>query len=90
MLFDQIILAKKNRGRTSLFSKSSKSAHVVSAAYLFVPFSGSHRLTLSRSFVDADPSFLQDRSDHLWRSAATTPPTSRFPGDYRQIISRSE
>ncbi|KAI9815019.1 MAG: hypothetical protein M1827_002862 [Pycnora praestabilis] len=57
MLFDQIILSKKNRGRTSFFSKSSTD-------------------------------FLSDTSDHLWRSAAATPPNSRFPGDYRQVVSR--
>ncbi|KAF1987997.1 DENN-domain-containing protein [Aulographum hederae CBS 113979] len=56
-LFDQIILSKKNRGRTSLFSKSSTD-------------------------------FLTSTSDHLWRSAAATPPNSRFPGDYRQVTSR--
>ncbi|OQO02859.1 hypothetical protein B0A48_11142 [Cryoendolithus antarcticus] len=43
-LFDEIILSKRNRGRTSLFSKSSTS-------------------------------FLSDTSDHLWRSAAATPPS---------------
>ncbi|KAK4943634.1 hypothetical protein LTR66_014588 [Elasticomyces elasticus] len=58
-LFDEVILSKKNRGRTSLFSKSSTN-------------------------------FLSDTSDHLWRSAAATPPNSRFPGDYRQVVSRSE
>ncbi|MCJ1476631.1 hypothetical protein MMC13_005299 [Lambiella insularis] len=57
LLFDQIILSKKNRDRRSFFSKSSTS-------------------------------FLADTSDHLWRSAATPPPNSRFPGDYRTIITR--
>ncbi|KAF2085898.1 dDENN domain-containing protein [Saccharata proteae CBS 121410] len=56
-LFDQIILSKKNRGRTSLFSKSSTD-------------------------------FLNDTSDHLWRSAAATPPNSRVAGDHRQVVSR--
>ena len=51
-------MAKKNRGRTSLFNKSN-------------------------------PNFLYDTSDHLWRSAAATPPSSRFPGDYRQVTTRS-
>ncbi|KAL1612404.1 hypothetical protein SLS60_000630 [Paraconiothyrium brasiliense] len=32
--------------------------------------------------------FLSDNSDHLWRTAAATPPNSRFPGDYREIITR--
>ena len=59
LLFDQIILSKKNRGRTSFFSKSTTS-------------------------------FLSDTSDHLWRSAAANPPSSRFPGDYRTIITRSK
>lgn len=58
LLFDQIILAKKNRDRRSFFSKSSTS-------------------------------FLADTSDHLWRSASTPPPNSRFPGDYRATITRS-
>ncbi|KAI9751693.1 MAG: hypothetical protein M4579_005959 [Chaenotheca gracillima] len=57
LIFDQVLLAKRGRGRTSLFSKST-------------------------------PNFLQDTSDHLWRSAAAQPPSSRFPGDYRQVISR--
>ncbi|MCJ1246086.1 hypothetical protein MMC30_003290 [Trapelia coarctata] len=57
LLFDQVILSKKNRGRTSFFSKSSTT-------------------------------FLSDTSDHLWRSAAATPPNSRFPGDYRSIVTR--
>ncbi|KAI9888294.1 MAG: hypothetical protein M1814_000766 [Vezdaea aestivalis] len=57
LLFDQIILAKKNRGRASMFSKASTS-------------------------------FLSDTTEHLWVSAIANPPSSRFPGDYRQIISR--
>ncbi|KAL8936993.1 MAG: hypothetical protein Q9216_004649 [Gyalolechia sp. 2 TL-2023] len=58
MLFDQIILSKRNRGRASIFSKSK---------------------------ID----FLSDTSDHLWRSAAATPPQGKFPGDYMSIITRT-
>lgn len=58
MLFDQIILSKRNRGRASIFSKSK---------------------------VD----FLSDTSDHLWRSAAATPPQGKFPGDYMSVITRT-
>jgi hypothetical protein len=58
-LFDEIILSKRNRGKSSFFHK-------------------------------AKANFLTDTSDHLWRSAAATPPNSRFPGDYRSVISRSE
>ncbi|KAF2467078.1 DENN-domain-containing protein [Lindgomyces ingoldianus] len=56
-LFDEVILAKRNRGKASFFHKSK---------------------------VD----FLSDTTDHLWRTAAATPPSARFPGDYRSIISR--
>ncbi|KAF2256648.1 DENN-domain-containing protein [Trematosphaeria pertusa] len=56
-LFDEVILAKRNRGKSSFFHKSR---------------------------VD----FLSDTTDHLWRTASATPPNSRFPGDYRAIISR--
>jgi hypothetical protein len=59
MLFDQVILAKKNRGRAVFFSK------------IGTPF-------------------LSDTADHLWRSAAANPPNSRFPGDYRTIVTRSQ
>jgi hypothetical protein len=58
-LFDEVILAKRNRGKSSFFGKSR---------------------------VD----FLSDTSDHLWRTAAANPPSSRFPGDYRSIITRSK
>jgi hypothetical protein len=58
-LFDQVILAKQNRGKSSFFYKSK---------------------------VD----FLSDTTDHLWRTASATPPNSRFPGDYRAVISRSK
>ncbi|KAL9604967.1 MAG: hypothetical protein Q9219_000155 [cf. Caloplaca sp. 3 TL-2023] len=58
MLFDQIILSKRNRGRTSMFSKSRTD-------------------------------FLSDTSDHLWRSAAATPPQGKFPGDYTSVVTRT-
>ena len=56
-LFDEIIMSKRNRGRTSFFSKSTTP-------------------------------FLSDTSDHLWRSAAATPPTSRVSGDIRTVTGR--
>ena len=59
MLFDQMILSKRNRGRASMFSKSKTD-------------------------------FLSDTYDHLWRTAAATPPKGRIPGDVRAIITRSK
>lgn len=32
--------------------------------------------------------FLADTSEHLWRTMAANPPNSRFPGDYRSIVTR--
>ncbi|KAL9013120.1 MAG: hypothetical protein Q9173_002163 [Seirophora scorigena] len=58
MLFDQIILSKRNRGRTSIFNKSKTD-------------------------------FLSDTSDHLYRSAAATPPQGKFPGDYTSTVTRT-
>lgn len=58
MLFDQMILSKRNRGRSSMFSKSKTD-------------------------------FLSDTYDHLWRTAAATPPKGRIPGDVRTVITRS-
>lgn len=39
-------------------------------------------------FSKSSTDFLSDTSDHLWRTAAATPPNARFPGDYRAIITR--
>ncbi|KAF2399058.1 DENN-domain-containing protein [Trichodelitschia bisporula] len=44
------------------------------------------RMTLFHKATATD--FLADASDHTWRTAAASPPSSRFPGDYRQVISR--
>jgi len=33
-------------------------------------------------------SYLDDTSDHLWRSAAVPTPSAKFPGDYRTVVSR--
>ena len=60
LVFDQVILAKRNRSRDSFFGGRSAT------------------------------SFLADTSDHLWRTAAATPPTGSFPGDYRAIVTRSK
>ncbi|KAF2635986.1 dDENN domain-containing protein [Massarina eburnea CBS 473.64] len=56
-IFDEIILAKRNRGGGGFFRKTRGN-------------------------------FLADTTDHLWRTASATPPNSRFPGDYRAIVSR--
>jgi hypothetical protein len=32
--------------------------------------------------------FLDQTTDHLWRSAAVPTPTSKFPGDYKSVVTR--
>ncbi|KAK3070412.1 hypothetical protein LTR53_010509 [Teratosphaeriaceae sp. CCFEE 6253] len=39
-------------------------------------------------FSKSSISFLSDTSDHLWRSALATPPTSRLPGDRALLVGR--
>ncbi|KAK3647892.1 hypothetical protein LTR56_007866 [Elasticomyces elasticus] len=39
-------------------------------------------------FGKSTTSFLSDSSDHLWRSALATPPTSRLPGDRTAVSGR--
>ncbi|KAL8673041.1 MAG: hypothetical protein Q9168_002533 [Polycauliona sp. 1 TL-2023] len=40
-------------------------------------------------FSKSKTDFLSDTSDHLYRSAAATPPQGKFPGDYTTIITRT-
>lgn len=41
-------------------------------------------------FSKSKTDFLSDTYDHLWRTAAATPPKGRIPGnDVRAIITRS-
>ncbi|KAL8694070.1 MAG: hypothetical protein Q9224_003639, partial [Gallowayella concinna] len=40
-------------------------------------------------FSKSKTDFLSDTSDHLYRSAAATPPQGKFPGDYTSIITRT-
>ena len=39
-------------------------------------------------FSKSKTDFLSDTYDHLWRTAAATPPKGRIPGDVRAIITR--
>ena len=41
-------------------------------------------------FSKSKTDFLSDTYDHLWRTAAATPPKGRIPGDVRAIITRGK
>ncbi|OTA65261.1 DENN domain-containing protein [Hypoxylon sp. EC38] len=84
-LFDEIILAKKARGRTGLSSGLSRlstirASHGVSASLpgLQIPSRNSKLAT-----------FLTDTSDHIWRTACVPVPNAKFQGDYRAVTTRT-
>jgi hypothetical protein len=83
-LFDEIIMAKKARGRPGLPStlsrlSSIRVSHGASAnAFGNAPPRGSSKLS----------SYLGDVSDHLWRTATVPLPKGTFPGEYRSVITR--
>ncbi|KAK1754305.1 DENN domain-containing protein 5B [Echria macrotheca] len=80
-LFDEIILAKKARGRPTFptgFSRLSTLRASHGASVGFTPPSRPARI----------PTYLSDTSDHLWRTASVPVPSAKFPGDYRSVVTR--
>ncbi|KAM0348429.1 hypothetical protein ACHAPU_004402 [Fusarium lateritium] len=86
-LFDEIILAKKARGRSGLSTGLSRlstlrASHGASTFGGYAPPRGSS----SNSKV---PAFLGDTSDHIWRTASVPLPKGNFPGEYRTVVTRT-
>lgn len=68
-LFDEVILSKKNRGKSGFFSKSSMfKLHPIPAG----------RSLVSHTQVTAT-NYLQDTSDHIWRTITSGSQSSRHP-----------
>ncbi|KIL91700.1 hypothetical protein FAVG1_05317 [Fusarium avenaceum] len=85
-LFDEIILAKKARGRSGLSTGLSRlstlrASHGASTYGGYNPPRGG-----SSSKV---PAFLGDTSDHIWRTASVPLPKGNFPGEYRTVVTRT-
>ncbi|TWU78687.1 hypothetical protein ED733_005942 [Metarhizium rileyi] len=83
-LFDEILIAKKARGRPGLSSGLSRlstirQSHGASAFSLAAP---------SRAAPSKAPAYLTNTSDHIWRTASVPLPKGNFPGEYRSIITR--
>lgn len=88
-LFDEVILAKRSRGKpmfTGLSRLSTiRASHGVSSSLggLQIP---------SRSSISSpsgkSSSYLADTYDHLWRTASVPVPNSKFNGDYRSVTTR--
>ncbi|PHH76769.1 hypothetical protein CDD83_4210 [Cordyceps sp. RAO-2017] len=85
-LFDEIIMAKKARGRPGLPSGLSRlstirASHGASTnAWNVAP--------PARSAASKTPGYLTDTSDHIWRTASVPLPKGNFPGEYRSVVTR--
>ncbi|KAI0181941.1 DENN-domain-containing protein [Hypoxylon sp. FL1284] len=82
-LFDEIILAKKARGKPGLSGLSRlstiRASHGVSASLPGLQIPSRH---------SKQPSYLTDTSDHIWRTACVPMPNAKFQGDYRVVTTR--
>ncbi|KJZ80414.1 hypothetical protein HIM_00264 [Hirsutella minnesotensis 3608] len=85
-LFDEIIMAKKARGRPGLQSGLSRLSTI--RASHGAPGSSWNMAPPSRPAANKPPSFLTDTSDHIWRTASVTLPKGAFPGEYRSVVTR--
>ncbi|KAG7138346.1 DENN domain-containing protein like [Verticillium longisporum] len=73
--FDEIIMAKKARGRPGIVSGLSRLSTIRSshgASSNSSAFSPPSRLKI--------PTYLSDTSDHMWRTASVPVPSAKFPG----------
>ncbi|ETS78840.1 hypothetical protein PFICI_08693 [Pestalotiopsis fici W106-1] len=82
-LFDEIILAKKARGKTGLSGLSRLST-----------IRASHGVSQSMPGIQIpskpgkSQGWLNDTEDHLWRTASVPVPNAKFPGDYHEVVTR--
>lgn len=81
-LFDEIIMAKKARGRSGLSSGLSRLSTIRAS------HGASAMGPPSRGPQGKAPSYLTDSSDHIWRTASVPLPKGNFPGEYRSVVTR--
>ncbi|KAH6676076.1 dDENN domain-containing protein [Plectosphaerella plurivora] len=82
-LFDEIILAKKARGRPGIASGLSRLSSIrLSHGASTAPagYGAPQRVKI--------PTYLSDTSEHLWRTASVPTPSGKVLGDYRAIVTR--
>jgi hypothetical protein len=84
-LFDEIILAKRARGRPGFSAGLSRLSTI----------RVSHGASMGSSSAFQTPQkqgkgsgYLNDTSDHLWRTASVPVPSAKFPGEYRAVVTR--
>jgi len=92
-LFDEIILAKKARGRPA-FSTGLSRLSTLRAASTYIPPSSTFSTagSLPSRPGSKAPNWLTDTSDHIWRTASVPSPatsSNKFAGDnYRAVVTR--
>lgn len=86
-LFDEIILAKKARGRPA-FSAGLSRLSTLRASHGVPPGLGGGLPSAGSQRPAKIPGFLSDTTDHIWRTASVPVPSAKFPGDYRAVVTR--
>ncbi|KAG9257390.1 AEX-3 domain-containing protein [Emericellopsis atlantica] len=84
-LFDEVIMAKKARGRPGIAAGLSRLSTIRQSAGASANASGF--LAPSRGGKPAN--YLSDTTEHIWRTASVPMPKGSFPGDYHAIITRT-
>ncbi|QPH05985.1 hypothetical protein C2857_004142 [Epichloe festucae Fl1] len=83
-LFDEVLMAKKARGRPGLSSGLSRLS-TIRQSHGASSFVAPPSRNLSSNIK---PTYLTDTSDHIWRTASVPLPKGNFPGEYRTVITR--
>ncbi|KAK4154131.1 AEX-3 domain-containing protein [Chaetomidium leptoderma] len=95
-LFDEIILAKKARGRPVFSASLSRLSTLrgsgggggFNSNNSFGGGGGSAAAAAARAAAKV-PGYLSDTTDHIWRTASVPVPSSaKFQGDYRSVVTR--
>ncbi|PHH76376.1 hypothetical protein CDD82_4033 [Ophiocordyceps australis] len=85
-LFDEIIAAKRARGRPGLSSGLSRLSTI--RASHGASTNAWHMPPPARPLATKATSFLSDTSEHIWRTASVPPAKAHFPGEYRSVVTR--
>ena len=85
-LFDEVILAKKSRGRVSFSSERLSRLSTIRLSHGASNMQ-SRGMTMPAKHHKA-PSYLMDDSDHIWRTASVPVPVAKFPGEYLEVVTR--
>ncbi|KAK3304505.1 AEX-3 domain-containing protein [Chaetomium strumarium] len=86
-LFDEILIAKKARGRPAFSAGLSRLSTLRASHGGYLGGGGFSAAPSANRQVKA-PGYLSDTTDHIWRTASVPVPSAKFNGDYRTVITR--